>query len=319
MVSAKERLALNSLRLAKKQWILLLFLVPALVHVLLFNYLPMLGITIAFQDFDILSGFAHSKFVGFANFVEFFEDSEFWQALKNTVGINVICFVLVFPLPIALAIALNELIGTRFKKVVQSISYLPHFISWVVVGGLFYRMLDANSGIVNILLMKLGHSPIPFFREPHFFWAIIVLATIWKEIGWNSILYLAALNAIDPTLYEAAKVDGANRFQRIRHISLPGISTTVILLFILTVSTIISGNGGVNGTMTPNLDAYLNMRNPLVASSSDVIDVINYYKGVLGSEYSYATAIGLFQSVFSLFVLFTVNFAAKKWRGASVL
>lgn len=310
---------MNSLRTASKQWILLLFLVPALIHVFLFNYLPMFGIVIAFQHFDILKGFLHSDFVGFQNFVAFFHDPDFWQAFKNTVGINLICLLLVFPLPIVLAIALDEMMGTRFKKIVQSISYLPHFISWVVVGGLFYRLLDANTGIVNNILAHLGHAKIAFFRDPDLFWAIIVCATIWKEIGWNSILYLAALNSIDSALYEAAKVDGANRFQRIWHISLPGISTTVILLFILTVSTIICGNGGVNGTMTPNLDAYLNMRNPLVASSSDVIDVMSYYKGVLGSEYSYATAIGLFQSFISLLILFTVNFAAKKWRGTSVV
>lgn len=306
------------LKRAIDQKVLIAFSIPALALTTVFNYVPMFGLIMAFQDFEILKGFFGSEFVGMANFKAFWQTIDFWDALRNTVAINVICLIVVFPLPIIFAVLLNELLSAKLKKTVQTITYFPYFISWVVVGGLFYKLLESETGIVNVMLIHLGIGNIPFFRESQYFWAIIIIATIWKGIGWNSVLYLSAIHAIDPHLYEAAHVDGANRLQRIRHITLPGLSGTAVFLFVLTAGSIINGSGGASGTLAPNIEAFLNFRNALVASKSDVLDVYIFQQGVQGGIYSYATAIGLFQSVISLLLLFSVNYLIKKWRGEAL-
>lgn len=307
------------IRTIVQQKILILFLLPSLILIFIFNYIPMFGLVIAFQDYQILKGFFHSDFVGLANFKEFFHTPDFYSALKNTIAINLICLIIVFPLPIIFAIFLNELTSTKFKKTIQAITYLPYFISWVVVGGLFYKLLESESGIVNVLLSYVGVENITFFRNPEYFWAIIIIATIWKGIGWNSILYLSAINGIDAHLYESAEMDGANRFQRMWHITLPGIMGTAAFLFILTIGSLINGSGGAGGSLAPNFEAFWNFRNALVASKSDVLDIYVYQQGVQGAHYSYATAIGIFQSVMSLALLFIANFLIKKWRGEALL
>lgn len=278
----------------------------------------MFGIVMAFQDYKIMDGYFHSNFVGLDNFREFFATPDFYRALGNTLSINLICLIVVFPMPIIFSILLNELVSSKLKKTIQTITYLPYFISWVVVGGLFYKMLESKSGIVNILLHSLGMEDIPFFREAKYFWVIIVIATIWKGIGWNSILYLSAINGIDPHLYEAAEVDGANRFQRMWHITLPGIMGTVVFLFILTVGSLMNGSGGASGSLAPNFEALWNFRNALVASKSDVLDIYVYQQGVQGAQYSFAAAVGLFQSTMSIVLVFSSNYLIKKWRGSAL-
>ncbi|MFC5405168.1 ABC transporter permease [Cohnella soli] len=301
-----------------RQRVLLLFLLPAIALVLVFNYIPMFGLVMAFQDYRILDGYFGSDFVGFDHFKEFFASPDFYRALRNTLAINLICLAVVFPMPIIFSILLNELVSSKLKKTIQTITYLPYFISWVVVGGLFYKLLESQSGVVNVLLHSLGMEDIPFFREPHYFWPIIVLATIWKGIGWNSILYLSAINAIDPHLFEAAEVDGANRFQRMLHITVPGITGTAVFLFILTVGSLINGSGGASGSLAPNFEALWNFRNALVADRSDVLDIYVYQQGVQGAQYSYAAAIGVFQSLLSILLIFGSNSLIKKWRGSAL-
>ena len=305
-------------RTLSQQKILIVFLIPAIILTLIFNYIPMFGLVMAFQHFEILKGFFHSDFIGLANFNEFLHTPDFYTALQNTIAINLISLVIVFPMPIVFAILLNELVSAKFKKTIQTITYLPYFISWVVVGGLFYKLLESQTGIVNILLSHLGIGNIAFFREPQYFWAIIIFATIWKGIGWNSILYLSAIHSIDPYLYEAAQVDGASRFQRMWHITLPGIMGTATFLFILTAGSLMNGSGGAGGSLAPNFEAFWNFRNGLVASKSDVLDIYVYQQCVQGAHYSYATAIGIFQSIMSLSLLFLTNSIIKKWRGEAL-
>ncbi|MCD9021687.1 ABC transporter permease [Cohnella silvisoli] len=314
----KQQRAGGFLRTLSQQKVLLLFLLPAMGLVLVFNYIPMFGLVMAFQDYKILEGYFHSDFVGLANFKEFFASPDFYQALRNTIAINLICLVVVFPMPIIFSVLLNELVSAKLKKTIQTITYLPYFISWVVVGGLFYKLLESKSGVVNVLLHSLGMEDIPFFREAQYFWPIIIFATIWKGIGWNSILYLSAINSIDPHLYEAAEVDGANRFQRIWNITLPGIAGTAVFLFVLTVGSLMNGSGGASGSLAPNFEALWNFRNALVAGKSDVLDIYAYQQGVQGAQYAYAAAIGVFQSLMSLVLLFSCNFLIKKWRGEAL-
>lgn len=301
-----------------KQKTLFIFLLPAIVFTLVFNYRPMYGVIMAFQKYDIFKGLSGSEFIGLENFRDFLKEPDFYNALKNTLGINLISLALAFPLPILFAILINEISGDRFKKVAQSITYLPHFISWVVIAGLFYKMLDQDSGIINIIMEKLGMERVGFFRESSYFWGIMIFAVIWKEVGWNSILYLSAIMGIDTQLYEAAEVDGANRFEKIWYITIPSITPTIILLFIMTLGTFVSAGGGAGGTMAPTFEALLAFRNPMVSTSSDVIDVYSYISGIQQGYYSYAAAIGLTQSVASLIIIFGSNKLIKKLSGHSL-
>ncbi|MDI4648461.1 ABC transporter permease [Cohnella hashimotonis] len=300
----------------KRRKTLYLFLVPAVVAVFIFNYLPMLGIVIAFQDYTVSKGFLSSPFVGFKHFAAMFDNPDFYDSLKNTLGINVFAILIGFPMPILMALMVNELKEGRFKKTVQSITYLPHFISWVIIGGIVYRLLDQDTGIVNVIMTSVfGGEAVAFMREPHYFWGIAIGSAIWKEIGWNSIIYLAAITAIDQQLYEAAIVDGAGRLKRIWHITLPGIAPTIIVLFILTTGSIVSVNFSVGGTMTPNFETLFNLRNAMVSSASDNLDILVYKIGVQYAHYSYASAIGLFQSVVALVLIIFSNRMSKKVNG----
>ncbi len=290
-----------------KQKILLLFILPAFVFVLVFQYRPMYGVIMAFQKYDILKGLSGSEFVGLENFREFLQTPDFYNALKNTLGLNFLTLVIAFPLPIIFSIVLNELRSDRFRKTVQSIAYLPHFISWVVIAGLFYKMLEQDGGIINLILERAGLERIGFFREARYFWGIYIISSIWKELGWNSILYLASITGIDPQLYEASEIDGANRIQRIWNITIPGITPTIIVLLILTIGSFFSSGGAVG--------AILCLRNPMVSEASDVIDVYALISGIQLGHYSYAAAIGLSQSFLSFILLFSVNKIIKKTTG----
>lgn len=299
----------NLLRRIQRYRTMYFFLVPAILVVLLFSYRPMIGIIMAFEKYDIVKGMFASPFVGLDNFITFLNDDDFWNALRNTLVINGLYILFGFPLPIALAIMIFAMKDSFFKRVTQTITYLPHFVSWVVIAGIIYKLLDANSGIVNILVASLGGTPVPFVREPNLFWTIITASGIWKELGWNTIIYLAALSSIDPQLYEAAMVDGASSFKRLIYITLPGIAPVVGLMLIFTMGTLVSTNSAIS------FDAIYNMRNAIVSSHSDTLDYYIYSKGVLGVRYGLSTAAGLILSLVSLFLVLGSNAISRRIRG----
>ncbi len=291
--------------------VLYMFLLPSLVFVVVFNYRPMIGIIMAFQNYDILKGLYGSPFVGLNNFIEFLHKPDFYIALKNTLGINLFALIIAFPLPIVFAIALSELrCKNGIKKIIQSISFLPRFISWVIVAGLFYKFLERDYGLVNLLLEKIGLEKVSFFGEARYFWGIYIFSVVWKDLGWNAILYLSAMTSISPELYEAAEADGASRLRRIWHITLPGILPTIVTLLILFISSFFSSSG--------MMEPILVLRNAMVADASDVIDVYSMFAGIQQGHYSYAAAIGVSQSVISLLLLVGVNKTLKKITGYSL-
>lgn len=292
-----------------KQRILQIMVLCGIVWMIIFNFIPMYGITIAFKDYKITSTILSAKWVGFKHFIDFFSDENFWNVMKNTLGISFLKLLIGFPLPIVFALLMNEIKNARLKKSVQTISYLPHFLSWVVLGGIMITWCS-ETGIINELLIKLNFitEPISFLAEPKYFWGIAVGSDIWKELGWNSIIYLAAMAGIDPALYEAATIDGASRLQKMWNITLPCIKGTIAILFILAVS----------GLLNSNFDQTLVLQNPLNLSSSEVIDTYAYKVGIRSARFSYATAVGLFKSLIALLLLITANKTAKRINGSSI-
>lgn len=279
------------------------------VWMIIFNYIPMYGIIIAFKRYNIVKPISKAPWVGFQYFKEFLTDPEFYNVIKNTLGISALKLLIGFPLPIIFALLLNELTSIKFKKAVQTISYLPHFLSWVVLGGILTTWLS-DVGIINEILVKLNivKEPVNFLAEPKYFWGIVVLSDIWKELGWSAIIYLAAIAGVDPEMYEAATIDGAGRLQRIWYITLPAIKSTITILFILAVS----------GILNSNFDQILVLRNSLNASASDVIDIYVYRMGLQLGRYSYATAVGLVKSIIAFLLLLSANFVSKKLNDTSL-
>lgn len=290
-----------------------LFLVPAIITLFLFAYRSYLWIVIAFQDYDLVKGIGESAFVGFQNFIKVFSNRNFPRVLKNTLGINFLGFLFGFPAPIIFALLLNEIRLKKFKRTVQTLTYLPHFLSWVVVAGLFYVILDEDLGIINSILNALGFAKIAFLREAKYFWGLLISLTIWKEIGWGAIIYLAALTSIDASLYEAARVDGASRWAQVKHITIPGILPTIAVMLILTSGKIATGGG-----IVPGFDAILNLQNPMVYDASETLQVFNYSQGILYSRYSFAQALDLVQSLVAFVIVFGANYGAKKIKGYGV-
>jgi putative aldouronate transport system permease protein len=287
-------------RLAKdlrRDYWLYIFLILPLAFYIIFKYVPMYGAVIAFKDFKIGLGIAGSKWVGLQQFNRLFRTPDFFKILKNTLLLNVYALVFGFPVPIVLAILLNEVRSTLFKKVNQSILYLPHFISWVVLAGIFIQMLSPSTGVVNLILKALGLTPV-YFMASKFWWPIMfVISGIWQGAGWGSIIYLAAVSAIDPELYEAARIDGAGKFGQIWHITLPGIKATIAIMLILRMGSM----------MDVGFEHIYNLQNSAVYDVADVISTYVYRVGIRGAQYSYTTAIGLFQSVISLVLVVTTN------------
>ncbi|XEC95400.1 ABC transporter permease [Paenibacillus tarimensis] len=276
---------------------------------IIFNYIPMYGIIIAFKEFSIIRSVAEAPWVGLEHFKSFLEDGDLPAVIRNTLGISLIKLAVGFPLPIMFALFLNELRSLRFKRAVQTISYLPHFLSWVVLGGIMATWL-ADVGIINKMLLALGwiDEPIVYLAEPKYFWTIIITSDIWKELGWSAIIYLAAMAGVSPELYEASTMDGAGRFQKMWYVTLPCIRGTITILFILAVS----------GILNSNFDQILVLRNPLNESASNVIDVYVYHTGLSQGRYSYATAVGLLKSVFALLLLLMANSVTKRLNGTSL-
>ncbi len=287
---------------------LLMLSIPFVIWLVVFAYIPLVGWLMAFQDYKPNKGFFGSEWVGLYHFKRMFTDPilapKFRQVLWNTIGMSGLGLLIGFPVPIIFAILINELKYLKLKRFVQTISYLPHFVSWVIVANIVTAALSPTNGVINEVLLTLGliKEPVNFMARQEYFWWIIVFADIWKEMGWNAIIYIAAIAGIDTQLYEAAVVDGANRIQRVWHITLPGIRATVITLFILSIGNIIN----------IGFEKQWLLSNPIVAPVAAVLDkyIIDY--GISNYNFSYGTALGIFKSIVSVTLLLLVNRAAKK-------
>lgn len=284
-----------------------LMLVPVMAYYIIFHYVPMYGAQIAFRDFVPAVGIQGSEWIGWENFVDFFTSPSFPILVRNTLAINVIDLIFGFPAPIILAILLNELTSPGFKRLVQTVTYMPFFISVVVLVGMVIDF-SAREGLINQLLMSLGLTSIEFLSSPEWYWPVYVGSSIWQTVGWGSIIYLAAISSIDPTLYEAAKVDGANRFQQLINITLPGMAATIIILLILRLGQMM--NVGFEKTIL--------LYNPLVYDTADVISSYTYRRGILDSNYGFSSAVGLFNSVINLTLLFLANWLARRRNGSGL-
>ncbi|MGG1516411.1 sugar ABC transporter permease [Paenibacillus oryzisoli] len=282
---------------------LYLFLLPALSFYLVFKYTPLYGELIAFKDFQIMKGIWNSPWVGLKHFRALLSNPDFWQVFRNTMLLNVYKLLFVFPAPILLALMLNEVRLNGFKRLIQNLLYLPHFISWVVLGGIIVAVLSPSTGIINTVLEKGGGmEPIYFMTHAGWWPVVFTLSSIWQSAGWGTILYLAAMANIDPQLYEAAKIDGASKLRQIWHVTLPGIRPTIAILLILQM-----------GQLTDvGFEQVYNLQNEAVFSVSDVISTYVYRMGLQAAQYSYSTAVGLFQGVIALILMLTVNKITKK-------
>jgi putative aldouronate transport system permease protein len=290
-----------------KNWQLYLFVLPALVYFIVFHYIPMYGVQIAFKNFVASKGIWGSQWVGLTHFEQFFRSYYFWILIKNTVLISAYQLLL-FPLPVIVALSLNELKDGYFKRMVQTVTYAPHFISVVVMSGMIIAFLNPNRGIVNQLLGWLGAEKIGFLTEPGWFKTVYVFSGEWQSLGWGAIIYIAALAGINPDLHEAATMDGATRLQRIWNINIPGILPTIVILFILNMGSF----------MAVGFEKILLLQNALNMESSDVIQTYVYRNGLVQGRYSFSAAVGLFNSLINLFLLVTVNQVARKLNQASL-
>lgn len=294
-----------------QQKYLYLMSLPFVAWVFVFSYLPLWGWTMAFQKFKPGISFFDQKWVGLTYFKELFQDEQFYQVLRNTLGMSVMGLIAGFTIPIIFAILLNEVRHQVFKRVAQTISYLPHFVSWVVAAGIVTKMLSTDNGIVNDVLMGLHliKEPIQFMGEGKLFWGIVTVSDIWKETGWNAIIYLAAIAGIGPELYEAAKVDGASRLQQVWNITLPGIRSTIIILIIISIGHLIS----------IGFEKQFLLGNNLVRDYSQTLDLYSLNYGLGMGRYSFGTAINMFNSVVAVLLLFTANGLFKKITKESIL
>lgn len=285
----------------KKHWMLYLMIMPAVVYYITFKYIPLLGSVIAFQDYKIMRGIFDSPWVGLENFKKLLSYQDFYVVLKNTALIAFYQLIFQFPAPIILALLFNEVRHLRVKRTVQSFFYFPHFLSWVVVGGIIFELLSGQ-GIINSIRELAGYEPILFMQKEQYFRPIVIFSGIWKEIGWGTIIYLAAITAINPSLYEAAIIDGANRWRQAIHVTLPLLFPTILVLFLLNI-----GN-----FLELGFDQIFNLLTPMTYSVGDIIETYVYRAGVLQGQYSLTTAIGIFQSVVGLILLWIFNRLARK-------
>lgn len=292
-------------RSLRKYGFLYLLALPGILYFLIFHYVPMFGIVIAFKNispYNAMQDIFTGPWVGFTHFKRFFDSYYFWDILTNTLSISGLKLLVGFPAPIILALLLTEVRNERFKRFVQTVSYMPHFLSVVVVVSLVTNLLSTSTGPVNGLIKATGGQPISFLTDPNTFVSILVSADVWQNVGWGTILYLAAIAGISPELLEAATMDGANRWQRVRHVTLPSISFAIVILFIFAVGNLL--NAG--------FEQILLLYSPSVYSVADIIDTYVYREGLLGQQYSFAAAVGLFKSAFALFLLLGANALARR-------
>lgn len=295
----------KSLHYIKRYWILYLMLLLPMAFFIIFRYIPMGYIQIAFKNYSIVQSPWQMEWAanhGFEYFIKAFSNRDFLYALRNTILLNFLDLLLGFPAPIILAIILNELAFKRFKKITQTVVYMPHFLSWVIISGMALQLFAPTTGLVNIMLNNIGFASIPFLNEPAYWVATYVFLGIWQSCGWNTIIYLAAIAGINPELYEASAVDGASRLRKIWHITLPGLRPTIIVLLILNLGQILGSE----------FDRPYALSNMLVSDVSNVISIFVYNNGIRGLQFSLSTAVGLFQSVVCVIFLFAANALAKK-------
>ena len=285
-----------------------LLLLPALGLLFVFNYIPMSGILMSFEDYSSWKGLTGSEWVGLKHFIYFLSDSNFWRVMGNTLIINFYSILFGLPFPLIFALMLNEVRSKWFKKTLQTVSYLPYFISWVVVASIVTTVLSPDGGLVNLLLGKLGIEPTYFLTKEQYFRPILVISGIWKDFGMNAVYYIAALAGIDPQLYEAASMDGAGKWKQLFHITLPGVKNMFILLLILRVGTMV----------TIGFEQVFLLYNPTVYSVGDVISTYTYRLGIEQSQYSLTTAIGFTQSIVNFALVFGTNRLSKKLGGYSL-
>lgn len=286
----------------RKHLALTIMFIPVVLYFFVFKYAPMYGIVIAFKNYKLSEGILGSSWVGLKHFIELFETPTFIRACKNTVIISLMKLICGFPAPIILALLINEIKGTVFKKTVQTISYLPHFLSWVVLAGLFIQMLSPTSGPINYILGLFGIEPIYFLADNNWFRPTLVITEIWKDIGWGSILYLATISSINPELYEAGHCDGANRWQQTIYITFPELIPTITVMLLLNVGRLLD----------VGFDQVFNLYNTAVYETGDIIDTYVYRRGLGQMEYSIATAVGLFKNAIGFFLVIVTNAITKQ-------
>jgi putative aldouronate transport system permease protein len=292
----------------RKEWDIHLMILPGILLLFVFSYLPMYGVVIAFQDYNLFKGFLDSPWAGTKHFEMFFHSPDFWKIMRNTLVVSLLKLGISFPAPIILALMLNEVRRMAFKRFIQTVSYLPHFMSWVIVGGFVISMLSVDNGSINILLMKLGfiQEPVNWLSEPDYFWGILIASNVWKEIGFSSIVYLAAIAGIDPHLYESASIDGASKFRQVFAITLPSIMPIIVIFMVLAIGNML--NAGFEDILILTNNGV----NAIVRDVSDVIDTYVYRVGIQTQRYSYAAAVGLFKSVISVTLLILANRLARR-------
>jgi putative aldouronate transport system permease protein len=307
VIKTKRKSIKNHLSEFWEQKDLQMMVFPWIIFLLIFSYVPMYGLIMAFQEYQLGDIPGLSTFVGLQHFQMLFQSPEFLPIMRNTFVISFLKLLLAFPAPIIFAILLNEVSGVKFKRAVQTVSYLPHFVSWVVVAGLAFDFLSSDGGAFNAILQSIGliDTPITFMAEAKYFWGIVVISDLWKEIGWNAIIYIAAIASIDPELYQAADIDGAGRLRKIWHITLAGIKPTIIILLIITISNLLNAGFEQILLLTNNLT------NATIQDVSEIIDTYVYRTGIAQMRYSYATAAGLFKSVVSIALLTIANYVAR--------
>jgi len=284
-----------------------IILLPTILYFLVFKYIPMFGNIIAFQDYSVTKGILRSKFIGLENFQEFLSDYYFFRLLRNTLSINLLMLIFSCPLPIIFAILINEIKNLKYKKAVQTITYMPHFISTVVVCSMVLTFVSSN-GILNALRTLCGLEKISFMTNPDYFYPVYIISGIWQNFGWGSIIYVASMASIDQELYEAAAIDGAGRFQKIWSITLPCLLPTIIIQLILNI-----GN-----MLTIGFEKVMLLYNPSIYETADVISTYVYRKGLLEGEFGYSTAVSMFNSIINLILLVTSNRVCKKLSGSSL-
>lgn len=280
-----------------------------LLFLVVFSYIPMAGILIAFKDdtqyFNLFDVIQYGEFIGFQNFIEFFNDQKFWDVVFNTLGLNMLMLLINFPAPVIFALLLNDIRHKRYKKSIQALSIFPHFISWVVFGGIVIALADMTTGIINPMLYAFGigspDEPINLLTAPYF-WGLMIVISMIKGVGWGSVIYLAAITGISSELYEAAELDGANRFQCAIHVTLPGIAPTITVFLLLNVSNLLSNN----------FEQFYVLQNPANISRSEVLATYIYQMGMIDRRYSYTTAMGLFESLTGIILMLTANAISKK-------
>jgi putative aldouronate transport system permease protein len=298
----------QTLRLIKRDRLLLFMLLPGILYFLVFKYAPMYGVVIAFQRYNLYKGIFDSEWVGLKYFIEFFQGPDAWRLIRNTLLLNVYQLLFAFPAPILLALAFNELRKAWFKKISQTISFLPHFISTVVIAGLVVNFLSPSTGLANKLLGLFEISPISFMMMPDYFRTIFISMGIWKSVGWGTIIYLAAMAGINPELYEAASIDGASKLKKVWYVTLPGIMPVIIILFILQLGDILSVGA----------ESIILLYNPITYETADVLSTYVYRRGLISGEFSFAAAVDLFNSVVGLILVFAANKISKKATETSI-